>query len=43
MGHEQQVQYKFADLLDISADLNYEDGDFRRMTENSLKPDNFVN
>ena len=31
---------KFADLLDISADLNYEDGDFRRMTENSLKPDN---
>ena len=31
---------KWADLLDMSAGLNYEDGDFRQMTETGINPDN---
>ncbi|NLG18892.1 MAG: cell surface protein SprA [Fibrobacter sp.] len=34
-----KLNTKWADLLEISADLNYEDGDFRRMTENTLTPE----
>ena len=33
------AQTKWADLLDVNAGVNYEDGDFRRMTENILRAD----